>query len=352
MPKLSIDALLRAPRRGESLAPVNYLYGPEDLLKEEAIQAVVGRMLDPGLRDFNLDQRSAAQLDPEAVFSLCNTPPMMAERRVVVIRDVEAWKRKAKAKDAFLGYLERPSPDTIVLLVQGAGEENEDKELAQRAATFFCEPLNADRAAKWVQHYAKRQQIAVEPGAAEHLVRVVGTDLAALAAEIAKLAALAGDEPIDTDRLADIMGVRHGETKLDWRNAVLDGDTARATRLLGPILAQSGVSGVSLVTLLGTTLVGVSVARSFHERNQRGAQLENAIIGLFKRSRVFGLQSWGEESKCWARWAAAWSAPRLRHALRATLAADTALKGTTISDEHGILLNLVLTLTMHERKAA
>src|SRR5512147_1438155 len=101
MPKLSIDALLRAPRRGESLAPVNYLYGPEDLLKEEAIQAVVGRVLDPGLRDFNLDQRSAAQLDPEAVFSLCNTPPMMAERRVVVIRDVEAWKRKAKAKEAF-----------------------------------------------------------------------------------------------------------------------------------------------------------------------------------------------------------------------------------------------------------
>jgi DNA polymerase-3 subunit delta len=352
MPKLSLDALLRAAQRGEPLAPVIYLYGAEDLLKEEAIRAVIDHALDPGLRDFNLDQRSAGQLDPEAVYSLCNTPPMMAERRVVVIRDVEAWKRKAKAKETFLAYLERPSPDSIVLLVQGAGEENEDKELAQRAASVECEPLNAERAAKWVRHHAKGKGITVDAGAAEHLVRVVGTDLAALAAEVEKLSALAGDDPIDTDRLADIVGVRHGETKLDWRNAVLDGDTARATRLLGPVLAQSGVSGVSLVTMLGTTLVGVSVARSFHERNQRGSQLENACFNLIRRSRVFGLQSWGEESKCWARWAAAWSAPRLRHALRAALAADTALKNTTISDEHGILLDLVLKLTVHERKAA
>src|SRR4051812_13807224 len=104
MPELSIDALLRAVRRGDQIMPVIYLHGPEDLLKEEAVRGVIERVLDPGLRDFNLDQRSATQLDPETVYSLCNTPPMMADRRVVVIRDVEAWKRKAKAKETFLSY--------------------------------------------------------------------------------------------------------------------------------------------------------------------------------------------------------------------------------------------------------
>src|SRR4051794_7744647 len=106
MPKLSIDALLRTARRGEPLAPVNYLYGPEDLLKEEAIEAVIACALDPGLRDFTLEVRRGSQLAREAVYSLCNPPPMMAERRVVVIRDVETWKRKAKAKETFLAYVE------------------------------------------------------------------------------------------------------------------------------------------------------------------------------------------------------------------------------------------------------
>jgi DNA polymerase-3 subunit delta len=352
MPELSIDALLRAARRGESLMPVIYLHGPEDLLKEEAIRTVIEHVLDPGLRDFNLDQRSATQLDPEAVYSLCNTPPMMAERRVVIIRDIEAWKRKAKAKEIFLAYLERPSPDVVVLLVQGAGEEHEDKELAKRAASVACKPLTADRAAKWVQHRAKQQGAVVEPAGAEHLVRTVGTELAALAAEIDKLAALAGDGPITADHVGGVVGVRHGETKYDWRDAVLDGDAAQAGRLLAPVLAQAGVTGVNLVTLLGTTLVGVGAARSFYERRLRGAQLEDAVFKLLLRSRIYGLLGYKDESKRWARWAAEWPASRLRAALRAAVAADAALKGTTISDEHGILLDLVLTLTMHERKVA
>ncbi len=352
MPELSIDALLRAVRRGEQLAPVIYLHGPEDLLKDEAVRGVIEHVLDPGLRDFNLDLRSATQLDPETVYSLCNTPPMMAEQRVVVIRDVEAWKRKAKAKDIFLAYLERPAPETIVLLVQGAGEENEDKELARRAASVACEPLPPERAAKWVQHRAKQHGVAIEPTAADHLVRAVGSDLAALAAEVEKLAALAEEGPVTADRVGELVGVRHGETIYDWRDAVLDQDAARASRLLAPVLAQAGVSGVKLVTLLGTTLVGVGAARSFCDRKLRGAQLEDAIFKLLLRSRVFGLLSYKDESRRWARWAAVWPPARHRAALRAAVAADAALKGTTISDEHGILLDLVLTLTAHERKVA
>ena len=67
MPAHSLDVFLRSLPKGE-LAPVYYLHGPEDILKDEAIQAILNRALDPGLRDFNFDQRSAGQLDPEAIF--------------------------------------------------------------------------------------------------------------------------------------------------------------------------------------------------------------------------------------------------------------------------------------------
>lgn len=72
MPAQKLDAVSRAIQRGE-FAPVYYLHGPEDLLKEEIARAVVDRALDPALRDFNFDQASAASLDPEAVYELCNT---------------------------------------------------------------------------------------------------------------------------------------------------------------------------------------------------------------------------------------------------------------------------------------
>lgn len=351
MPPQTLDDVLRSVKRGE-IAPAYYLHGPADLLKDELVRGVLDQVLEPGLRDFNLDQRSAAQLDPEELRSLCQTPPMMAPRRVIVLRDVEAWKRKTRSRSAALDYLQKPSADTVLLLVQGAGDEKEDKDLARLAVTIACEPFAPDRAARWVLHRARGLDVTVQPDAAEHLVRAVGTDFGALASELEKLASAAGGAPITAERVAELVGVRHGETVYDWRDAVLEGDAARAARLLGPVLGQAGASGVRLLTVLGTTLVALGAIRAAYDRNVRGRRLEDAAFQLQRRVRLFGLLTYGEEARRWARWAPLWPPARVRAALRAAVAADMALKSTTISDERGVLTDLVLRLAGPTKEAA
>jgi DNA polymerase-3 subunit delta len=351
MPQHTLDALFRGLQKGGP-APVYYLYGPEDILKEEAIAAILDRALEPSLRDFNLDQRSAGQLDPEAVMSLCTTLPMLAERRVVVLRDVEGWKRRPKTRAAFLSYLERPLPETVVILVQGAGEASEDRELARGAFSVRCDPLPPDRALRWLQRRAASLQIALEEPAAQHLFHAVGGDLSTLATELEKLAALGSGVPLTADQVGAVVGIRHGETVYDWRDAILDDQPSRATALISVVLDQPGSSGVKLVTLLGTTLIGVALARSYYDRQVRGPALEKRMFETLLRLRLFGLMSYREESARWARWAARWPARRLRAALRAARDADLALKGITISDEHAALSGLVLRLAMPQVEAA
>src|SRR5438093_1421343 len=81
MGALTFDALLRSLKQGGrdergagkgEAAPdaVYYLHGDEYVLKDEAVQALVDRVLDAGARDFNFDQRSAGELDAEAFHSL------------------------------------------------------------------------------------------------------------------------------------------------------------------------------------------------------------------------------------------------------------------------------------------
>src|SRR5215216_4468640 len=202
MPAHTMDALFRSLAKGE-LAPVYYLHGIEDVLKDETVHMIVDRALDPGLRDFNFDQRSAAQLDPEEIHSLCNTLPMLAERRVVVLRDVEGWKRKTKGKAEFLRYLERPSRETVVVLVQGSAEEVEDKELSRGAYTVEFDPLPAERAEKWALRRSGQLGVMLEPEAARHLVRSVGSDLGALQSELAKLASLPAGETLTPERVGE-----------------------------------------------------------------------------------------------------------------------------------------------------
>src|SRR5438046_8787451 len=110
MPAVPFDTFFKALRRGE-VPPALYFHGEEDVLKEEAVRELLDRVLDPGLRDFNLDQRSAAELDAEGVETVCHTLPMMADRRVVIVRDVAAWSRRAKAKGEMHRDLEKPAPE-------------------------------------------------------------------------------------------------------------------------------------------------------------------------------------------------------------------------------------------------
>jgi DNA polymerase-3 subunit delta len=351
MPAQTYDALLRSLAKGD-LAPVYYLHGPEDILKDEAVDAILDRALEPGLRDFNLDQRSAGELDPEAIFTLCTTLPMMAIRRAVVLREVEGWKRRPKTRAAFLSYLERPVAETVVILVQGSTESDADRDLVRSAFSVECEPLAPERARRWLLRRAKSLGVTLEDAAADHLLAATGGELGAVAAELEKLRALPSDQPLTADQVGALVGVRHGETVYDWRDAVLDGAAGRAARMLGPLLDQSGVTAVRLVSLLGTSLIGVGLARSHYDRRVRAGQLERLVFDRLRQLRIFGLPDWKAESARWARWAAVWPGERVYGGLRAARDADQALKNTTVSDELGILTDLVLRLAVERREAA
>lgn len=344
MPPLTPDALTRALKSGE-LQPVYYLHGPEDVLKEEAVTSLIDRALDPSLRDFNFDQRSIGQLDPESLHSLLETLPMMAERRVVVLKDMEQLKRKAKVKAVLEKYLERPSPDTIVVMLQNSGEEKPEPALLRGSASVEFTPLPAERVLKWIAHHGKQINLTLTPEASQHLVDVVGQDLGIIRTELAKMSGLAGDAPLDVDDVVGLIGVRRGETLAALRDHVMAGESARAVTMLSGLLDQSGMSGVKIVTTLGSTLVGIGLARSLYDKGIRDRALAPKVLSTLFSVRPYGIGDYRQESDRWARWAPRWPVRRVHSALKAVLAADRMLKNTRVSEDRGVLLDLVLQLT-------
>lgn len=358
MPSHSWDDLYKALRKGELPGAV-YLHGAEDPLKDEAVQSLLDRALDPGLRDFNLDTRSAASLAPEDAATLLATLPMMADRRVVILRDVEAWQKRARARQVVLDWLGRPAPETLLILVQGAGDPDKERDKAHAPDTDLvrltyavdCARLPLERAARWLAKEAERAGLALEPAAVDHLVKALDGELGPLRAELGKLAGFAGEEPLGVDRVASFLGVRHGETQHDWRDAVMAGEVARAAAMLPPLLDKPGMSGVKLLTLLGQALVGTALAAALHDAGRRGRALESAVFDQLRQSRLWGLDYRATAAQ-WSRWAERWGAARVTAALAAAIDADRALKETTISDDAGVLTDLLLRLAVPLREAA
>jgi DNA polymerase III delta subunit len=277
---------------------------------------------------------------------------MMGDRRVVVIRDVEAWNKRAKAKAAVLHWLGRPAPETILILVQGGADPERDPDLAAATSHAAAEPLTLDRAKKWLLVQAARLGVVLEDDAATHLVRVTDGGLGLLRSELDKLSGLAGTEPLSLERVSSLLGVRRGETQYDWRDLVLEGHAGRAAALLPHLLSQTGVSGVSLVTLIGTNLIGLGLARAHWDRGLRGGgPLVQAIKSSLFRSRPQRV-SFEAAANHWSRLVPSWPPARIERAIKRALEADLRLKNTAVSDERAILFDLVMEISLPWQAAA
>ena len=354
MPGRSFDALQRALTKGE-IQPVYYLFGDEELLKDDAVRRIQALAVDAAARDFNLDRRRAPEVSADQFRSLVETPPMLSARRCVVLTEVECLQQKRprqqQLRSAVTEYLARPSPETVLVLVQSAGEKP-DPGLERGATAVDFELLEPARVFRWIHHRAGETGLKLDDDAARLLQDAVGDDLPQLAAEIVKLAAAVQGRPVSAADVAEMVGVRHGETPGDFVDAVTGRRFAVAAAMVPRLLAGPGTSGVRLITALGTALLGVALARAHLDDGDSRSAARERVLRTIQAVRPPGLRNWGDEAARWVDDAAHWSSAELNDGLAALLRADTRLKSTAVSGEGEIVAEAVLSLGAVERTAA
>jgi len=354
MPGRSFDALQRALNKGE-IQPVYYLFGDEELLKDDAVRRIVALAVDATARDFNLDRRRAPELSADEFRSLVETPPMLTARRCVVLTEVECLQQKRPRQQALrtavTGYLARPSPETVLVLVQTAGEKL-DPGLEHGSTAVDFQILEPARILRWIHHRAGETGLTLEVDAARLLQEAVGDDLPQLAAELVKLGGAISGRPVTAADVADLVGVRHGETAGDFLDAVSGRRFAAAAAMVPRLLAGPGTTGVRLVSSLGTVMIGLALARVHLDGGESRSAARERVFRTIQAVRPPGLRNWGEEAARWVDDAANWTAEELEAGLAALLRADTRLKSTAVSGEAEIVAEAVLSMGVAERTAA
>ncbi len=356
---------LRAAIDERRFAPVYYLHGDDDFLKDASLQSLLDAAIDASTRDFNCEIRYGAELDAETLGSLLGTPPMLAERRAVVVRDVHLLKKAVRAE--LDRYLAHPAPDTMAVLIAPAGQ-SADAGLAQRSLACVFEPLTPERVRKWIVHHATTTlAVTVTTEAAALLQQSVGNDLQQLASELDKCASYARgaaglatsdvtlDAPVvivDDAAVSAVVGVKRGETVVDLLDAIAMRNSSRALSLTPFVLSQPKVSAVAVVMMLGTQMLAISWGRARRDAGTSTGQLARDYMGYLKQVGGMVGRPWGEATSAWTRAVDQWTADELRRAVRLLLDADIALKDTKVSNEEQIMLTLVLALARQARGRA
>jgi DNA polymerase III subunit delta len=243
---------------------VFFLYGDDEFRKEAAARAIVDAHLDPSTRDFNFDLLRGSELDVEALASVIATPPMMAEWRVVLLREAEALASIPRGRDLILETLDNPPAGLVLILLTRIPERSRAKfytELTKRARATKFVAVSPDDVPGWLMEQAETaHRSRILPDAARALGLAVGTDLGILDMELEKLASLAGEGAEITLEVVEAAGIRLPEQdRWRWFERVGERKFADAMAAI-PVLLSQGESGVGLAIGLATHLLRVGVA--------------------------------------------------------------------------------------------
>lgn len=168
-------------------SPVYLLMGEEPFYPDRACEAIMQHALQPEERDFNQSVLYGPETDAGAVASEARMFPMMAERRLVVLREAQ----NMKDLEHLSTYCEEPMESTVlVILMRGAKADKRRglyKAVSKNGIVLESQPLKDYEMASWISAYYSGIGLSIAPDAAALLAEFAGTDLGKIALETAKM---------------------------------------------------------------------------------------------------------------------------------------------------------------------
>ncbi|MGH7570678.1 MAG: DNA polymerase III subunit delta [Gemmatimonadota bacterium] len=252
MPKIQADTFLTDPTATKLEVPAVLIAGDETYLRDKVVKSVLEHVITaPGSEAFDLETRDAAELTETDYETLVGTPPLMNDRRIVVLKGIPAVP--AAVRDRIKETLDE-APASLCLI--GTGGSTMRGNLYQlwekRGLRIVCELPRKFDYERWLAGRARTDfGKRLETDAARALA-ALGAELQPLYAELEKVALYVGDT--DTIAIEDVEAVCTGGTigtVWEWCDAVGAGDREKAFRVLGRLL-ESGESAYRLVPLLAT----------------------------------------------------------------------------------------------------
>lgn len=324
----SPQSLNNAVAKGE-IYPLYFLYGDETFLIDEALALLEVAALGEGLRDFNLNTFYANEADAAQIRDAVETLPMMAQARVVVVKD--AHDLNDKDWEMLWPLVDVPVTTTAFICVGSKIDKRKKhiKRFIDRGVVVeFKRPFD-NQIPDWIRTISKKHGLQLTSDAVDLVHQLVGSNLQDINGEMSKLAGYLGEKKKATaDDVMKVVSHVRLDSVFDLTDAIGRNDRARALTCLANLLDN------------GQNEVGVLALISRHVRILRLVSdgLKEGLSGQRLSSRAgvspYFLKSYVDQAR-------EWNATKIDRTFEALLDTDRALKSSPVAS-HIWLENFII----------
>jgi len=331
-------------RSPEQRKPIYYFYGDERFFIDR-LQQEISSVIPDEQKDFNFDLLYGGETTPEKVLGIVKSFPMMAEQRVVIVRDF----LKLRNSDAgggtindFEHYAKNPNPSTLLCLIDkklpdgrtsfGQAFKNKNNKQVQE---FEFTTLPDYQLADWSIEWARAQHDKIlDPRASQILSQLVGNNLQLLSTEIDKVCTFVDtEERVTIDHVKKIIGSYREYSVIELKEAIFQRNLEKSLGIAEQMLLKSNADAGEVIRSVGffyRVFADVWQIRRLMEKQLSKNQVQSELgIG---NSYLFNFK-WKDASKFQLA-----EMPRIFEAL---LDADRAAKGFSTLDVPSIYLLLI-----------
>ena len=170
-----------------NFVPVYLLMGTEPYYPDLVCDEIIKYALTESERDFNQTVFYGLDTDAGIVASECRSYPMMAERRLVVLKEAQSMK----TLEDLATYASEPMESTVlVILMHGASADKRRalyKNVQKKGVVLVSDALRDYEMPQWITSFYKSRGLDIEPAAAALLAEYAGTDMSRIMLETEKM---------------------------------------------------------------------------------------------------------------------------------------------------------------------
>lgn len=226
-----------------AFGPCYILYGEEDYLRDYYLGRLRSKLLEGPAEEFNHHRFTKEGLSWDAVSAAVEAMPMMAERSLVEISDVDLYKEPEASREKLIAILQDIPDYCCVVFTYDTLSFSPDKRMkklheAVTKAALLVEftHQSPQEMRAWIRRHALAGGKDIDVAACDHLAFMTDNAMTAMNSELLKLTAYATGPLITKNDINAVVEPTLTAVTFDISNAVADGNYERALQKLRDLL--------------------------------------------------------------------------------------------------------------------